>query len=70
MSTGVLCQEDQCVEEAGKVSTFGDATDHTEISSQEVLEGKKFYIVETDVTEVMEKKRWSLQKPLGDQDDH
>ena len=38
-----LCQEDKCVEEAGKVSTFGDATDHTELSSQEVLEGKRFY---------------------------
>ena len=58
-----LCQEDKCVEENGKVSTLGDTTDHTEIS-QEVLDDKKFYIVETYVTEVMEKKGWSFQKPL------
>ena len=44
---------------------MGDATDHSELSSQEVLDGKRFYIVETDATEVMEKKGWSFQKPLG-----
>ena len=58
-----LCQEGKCVN-AGEVSTFGDDTDQTEISSQEVLDEKKFSIIETEVTELMAKEKWSFKKPL------
>ena len=59
-----LCQEERCVEDAGEVSTFGGGTEDVEISSQEVLGQKKFYVIETDVTSVMEKEGWSIQKTL------
>ena len=59
-----LCQEERCVEDAGEVSTFGGGTEDVEIAPQEVLDDKKFYIIKADVTSVMEKEGWSIQKTL------
>ena len=58
-----LCQGNKCVK-GGRVGSFGGTKEDTEIQSNEVVDDKKFKIVEVDVTEVMETEEWSFKKPL------
>ena len=58
-----LCQGGKCVN-SGTVSTFGDSGGHNKLQAGEVVDDKKFFIVENDVTDVMVKKGWSFKKPL------
>ena len=58
-----LCQDGECVN-SGTVSTFGDFGVHTVLQPGEIVDDKKFHIVEDDVTDVMVKEGWSFKKSL------
>ena len=60
-----LCQRGQCVK-GGVVNTFGFGSnrDDAKIRIQEVADDKDFYLLETDVTDVLGKESWSFKKPL------
>ena len=62
-STFDLCQGEKCVE-AGKVSTFGSTTERVDNPPETRIDAKKFYLAETDVTAVMIKQDWTLEKLL------
>ena len=58
-----LCQNRKCVN-SGTVSTFGDSGGQNKLQAGQVVDDKKFYIVDNDVTDVMVKEGWSFKKPL------
>ena len=58
-----LCQGSKCVK-GGRVGSFGGTKEDTEIQSNEVVDDKKFKIVEVDVTDVIVKEGWSFKEPM------
>ena len=62
-STFDLCQGEKCVE-AGKVGTFGATTDPVDNPSGTRIDAESFYLAQTDVTAVIDKQDWTLEKPL------
>ena len=62
VSTFDLCQGGKCVE-GGEVSTFGSTTERVE-NHKSKIDDKNFHLIETDVTKIVDKQRWTLKKPL------
>ena len=62
-STFDLCQGGKCVA-AGKVSSYGSTTERVDNPPENRIDNKKFYLAQTEVTEVMIKQDWTLEKPL------
>ena len=59
-----LCQEEKCVE-GGKFSTFGGVSLSGEDYSGSIdVDKKNYFINEEDVTDVVKKQNWVLEKPL------
>ena len=63
VSTFDLCQGGKCVK-AGKVSTFGSTTKHVDNPSESRIDDKNFFLMETDVTAVIDEQGWTLKKRL------
>ena len=57
-----LCQGGKCVK-GGEVSTFGSTTERVE-NHKSKIDDKNFHLIETDVTKIVDKQRWTLKKPL------
>ena len=58
-----LCQGGECVK-ADHVSTFGISSKRADKPSEERIDKKNYQLTEVDVTAVMEKQGWTLEKDL------
>ena len=63
VSTFELCQDGECVK-AGQVSTFGSTTKQADKPSEQQIDENNYYIAETEVTAVMDKQGWTVEKDL------
>ena len=62
VSTFDLCQGGKCVE-AGNVGTFGSTTKPF-YNYKSRIDDKNFHLMETDVTDIVDKQGWTLKKPF------
>ena len=65
INTFELCQDGKCVE-AGELGTFGARTEGDDYQGSEPpkIDKEKYFLRDTDVTAVVDKQGWSLEKPL------
>ena len=65
INTFELCQEEKCVE-AGALGTFGARTEGDDYQGSEPpqIDKEKYFLRDTDVTAVVDKQGWTLEKPL------
>merc|ERR1711974_192603 len=61
-----LCQDEECVE-GGRLGTWGVASSSSSDYSEPQIDEKNYFLRESDVTALIKKQGWTLDKPLAAQ---